>query len=87
MSDATPDVDFWKLVYESTPPFLRYVLTALTLGVFWAFGALWRRQQREIDRVEKQLHDRVTREMKEVKDRLDTNNHLLMQLVNQEHSR
>lgn len=87
MSDATPDVDFWRIVYESTPPFLRYVLTALTLGAFWAFGALWRRQQREINRVENQLHDRVTREMKDVKDRLDENNRLLMQLINQDRNR
>ena len=82
MTDSAPTPDFWRLVYESTPPFLRYVLTVLTAGAFWAVGALWRRQQREIARVEQQLHARVTREMQEVRDRLDTNNQLLIQLVN-----
>lgn len=43
---STPEI--WVLLFEQTPPMLRWVLGILTLGLFTLATWLWRRQQERV---------------------------------------
>lgn len=74
-SSEGPDV--WHLIFEQTPPVLRWVLGILTLGIFTVLGILYRWSREDLRRVESRithLEGRLDRHM-------DENNRLLTQIA------
>lgn len=54
-----PDISIWYLLYEQTPPVLRWVLGVLTFGIFTLIGYLYKRDRRTMARVEDRLDKRI----------------------------
>ena len=69
--------DVWHLVFEQTPPAIRWVLGVATLGLFTLAGMLWRWQRRDVERVERQVHARMDR----VESKVDEQNKLLLEIA------
>mgnify|MGYP006289486419 CR=1 FL=1 len=78
---SSSDPDFWAMAFEQTPKALQWVLAILTLGLFSIAGWAWRREQRNIERVESQIHARMDREMGQLHQRLDDMNYHLIEIA------
>ena len=80
MSDpGTPDV--YQLLFEQLPPVLRWLLGVLTLGGFTLASWIWARNERNVERIERQVHQRMDREMGQIHERLDEMNRHLVQIA------
>lgn len=58
----TSDHNVWVMMFESTPPALRWVLSILTLGLFGLAGVIWRRYHERIAIVESRINSLATKE-------------------------
>lgn len=72
------DPDIWALLFEQTPRALRWVFGLLTFGVFSLAALIWKWQREDTRRVEndlqqkqKEMHERIDREMAGIHSRLD----------------
>lgn len=88
--EAEPDV--WKLLFEQTPTALRWALGVLTGGVFTIAATLYRRNQRRMDRIDDSLRveirkseERQRRDLRQLDDRLQETNRLLVDIVRNTH--
>lgn len=79
MDSKSPDV--WHLVFEQTPPVLRWVLGVLTLGVFTLAGVLYRLNRESMN----QVHKRVDRLEVRMTDQNIETNRLLLQIAQNTH--
>lgn len=86
------DANIWFMLYEQTPPVLRWILGVLTFGLFTLFGYLYQRDRRAAMRVEDRLDKRIdsleryTREQfsdlhRDINERLDQINKNILQVV------
>jgi len=74
--DETPDI--WALIFEQTPQAIRWLLGALTLGLFTLASLIWRWHRDEMQRIEREAHEsrreaheRIDREVQSIHTRLD----------------
>lgn len=81
MNDPGTPPDVWHLLFEQLPTALRWLLGILTLGGFSLASWIWHRQERNIDRVEVQIHRRMDREMNALNERLDNIDRSLIQIA------
>ena len=85
MADPKVDYDVWDAVFNQTPVVIRWILGALTLGVFTLAGALYRWNRQDVQSIaDKQtiendrVHNRIDRlEIKLDKSTAEMNGHLI----------
>jgi hypothetical protein len=66
---APPDI--WEVIFDQTPTIIRWALGILTLGLFTLAAWIWRSQRADIERIERQMHSRITREIGGVHERIN----------------
>jgi len=71
MTNPEHNPDVYQLLFDQTPVVIRWLLGVLTLGLFSLAGWVWKRQESQMDKVRKELHERMDREMSGVYNRLD----------------
>ena len=86
---SVTDLTVWEKLFEQTPVAIRWAFTVLSLGGFGLVRMLWKRSQENVERVERQIHARMDREMGQLHDQIatlqksvDTMNSNLIQIVN-----
>lgn len=76
------DPDIYRLIFEQTPRIIQWILGVLTLGLFSIAGWLWRMQTQNVERVERQVHERMDRVEGNLNQRMDEMNHHLIEIAN-----
>jgi len=79
--DGGQPPDVWHLLFVQLSPALRWLFGVVTLGLFSIAGILWARQERNVQRIEQQLHDRMDREMRHINERLAAIDRHLMEVA------
>lgn len=77
MTDLDSPINVWELIFEQTPPVLRWTLGVLTLGIFTLAGILYRWHREDMDRV----NERIDRLEKTMDSRHQETNRLLFEIA------
>ena len=68
------DSNLWVMITDSTPVALRWLLTILTLGLFWLVSFIVKRYHERFERLEEAQIQYITRsELKEILSSIDSN--------------
>ena len=74
---TTMDHNFWVMLFEHTPPFLRWVLGVLTCGLYFLARYVWRNHVHRVHAVEARidnLHGEMHTGFRETHARIDEAN-------------
>ena len=59
-------VNVWKALYHQTPLPIRFILGGLMAVLAWMSANMWRAHQKNTDRVERELQERIARETERI---------------------
>lgn len=74
---SSSDPNIWEMVFNQTPPLLRFVLGVLTVGLFTLASVLYRWHRADM----KEMHDRMDRMDALANRRHDETNRILLEIA------
>ena len=57
-----PDPDIWRLIFEQTPPAVRWILGVLSLGLFTLATHFWKKQHEAVAAIEDRERNYMSRD-------------------------